>query len=59
MSGALRGQKKVPSSLELKAQLVESHHVDVGNQIQFISKSNNYSYMLMPPPAPFFKSKII
>lgn len=56
MSGALRGKKKVSDSLELKAQLVESHHVDVGNLIQFIYKSNKCSYMLIPPPAPLLKA---
>ena len=46
MPGACRGQKRVLDHLELELQRVVNHHVDAGNQTQFLCKSNKCSSLL-------------
>ena len=56
MPGTHYGQKRVLEPVELRLQMVVSHHVDAGNQSQVLCKSSQCSYPLSPmsliSPAP-------
>ena len=46
MSGVLRGQTRIPDSLELESWMVVSIRVGAGDQTQVLCKSNRYSELL-------------